>query len=179
MKGNINKKAGEMLLELQVNWLSGGRGILSAWNVGENLRVSLTKENKLETDQCWSPEYLFLASVSSGFVKTYISMLSEFNATVTHLECNAIGCIKNVEGLCYFETIDLYPDIYIREEADREKAILAFKKTQTVGLISNSIKTAIRYHPEVSLESQRNAHPGGPLPKVEKERLFVTPGKEY
>lgn len=85
-------------------------------------------------------------------MSTYLSFAGKFGFTISHFECNCIGRVELVNGSYRFTGIDIFPKVYIRKEAIREKAELAIHKTQKYCLIANSIDTSVTYHSEVLLD---------------------------
>jgi peroxiredoxin-like protein len=141
-----NKK--QFVFEVELNWLVKKRGILSANNVNNILHVATPPEFGGEGRE-WSPEHLFLSSVSSCFMSTYIFFTQKPVFGITNLNCTAIGHVEMVDGKYQFTRIDLFPKINIATEEAREEANLALEKTKKYCLISNSIKTDINYSAEI------------------------------
>ena len=65
------KSSKQYLFEVQLNWLTGTRGVLSAMDAEGTVRVGTPPEFG-GSGKPWSPEHLFLSSVSSCFMSTYI-----------------------------------------------------------------------------------------------------------
>ena len=137
----------QFVFEVELNWLVKKRGILSANNVNNILHVATPQEFGGEGKE-WSPEHLFLASINSCFMSTYIFFANKLTLEITNLNCNVSGQIEIVDGKFQFTTINLFPKINIANEEAREKANLVLKKTKKHCLISNSIKTDINSNAE-------------------------------
>ena len=148
ISGKLDKK---FLFQTQLNRLENKRGIISAQDVRDTIRVALPQAFGGKGDE-WSPEHLFLGSISSCFFTTYLVFADKLQFDVSHFECQAIGQIEIVEGRYEFTTVNIYPKIYITDEASRQKAMTALEKAQRYCLISNSIKSKIIYHGEVLLD---------------------------
>lgn len=146
------KKTGKhFLFDVQLNWLSQHRGLVSAPYAPGVIAVATPVEFGGEGKD-WNAEQLFLASISSCYMSTYLSFANKFGFTISRFECNCIGRVELVDGRYRFTGIDLYPQVYISGEPVREKAELAIHKTQKYCLIANSIDTPITYHTEVLLD---------------------------
>jgi peroxiredoxin-like protein len=143
-----DKRDKKVLFDIQLNWLERQRGILSAKDVGDTLRVALPQSFG-GTGYEWSPEHLFLGAISSCFMTTYFVFADKMGLDISNYECNATGQVGMIEGKYEFTTINLYPKVYITDDLIREKAIRTMEKTQQYCLVSNSVKCRIIYHGEV------------------------------
>ena len=102
----------------------------------------------------WSPEHLFLSSITSCFMSTYLSFVNKMKIENTGFECSATGQVEIVDGKYKFTYIHIYPKAFVGNEADVEKARIAMEKTKKYCLISNSINAEIVQHPEVAIAKQ-------------------------
>ena len=139
------------LFEVQLNWLTGKKGLVSAKDVKGTLHVATPPAFGGE-GKPWTPEHFFLGSISGCFMTTYLAFAQKLHFEISDLECEAIGQIEIVEGKYKFTRIDLFPKIYIPTETLREKAALALEKTHKYCLISNSVNTGIFYHSEILIK---------------------------
>lgn len=145
MPGKTEK---QFFFEVQLNWLSAKKGILFAKDAEGTIYVATPPKFGGE-GKPWTPEHLFLSSVSSSFMSTYLAFAQKAGFQFSHFECNTIGQIEMAEGTYKFTNINLYPRIYIADESLREKAAAALEKTHKSCLISNSIRADIFYHSEI------------------------------
>ena len=152
----------QFFFEVQLNWLDKDRGILHANDAEGSVHVSTPAKFGGEGKE-WSPEHLFLSSVSSCYMTTFLVFAKKMSLEIFHFECNAIGQIELVDGKYKFTHINLYPKIYIYDELLREKVNLAVEKTHKYCLIANSINTAIIYHTQILAERQPLAILGTPF----------------
>lgn len=156
MKGKTDK---QFLFDVQLNWLADKKGILTTNDAAGAIHVATPVEFG-GTERCWSPEHLFLGSISSCFMTTYLAFAQKLNFGISHFTCNGIGQIEIVEGKYKFTHIHLYPKIYIADDAIRAKAAMAMEKTHKYCLISNSVNAAVYYHSEILRD---------PHPKIEQQ----------
>jgi peroxiredoxin-like protein len=147
-----SKKDQQFLFEIRLDWLELKRGILSSTDVRDTLRVAIPKTFGGVGEE-WSPEHLFLGAVSSCFMTTFLAMAEKMGIEITHYDCHAIGQIEMMEGKYRFTKVDLYPKVYIANEAFREKLVTALEKAQKYCLISNSINSPVIYHTEILHDS--------------------------
>ena len=145
MKGKTDK---QFLFDVQLSLVADKKGVLSTKELDDVIHVGTPPEFGGEA-KLWSPEHLFLSSISSCFMTTYLAFAKKFRFEPSHFECNAIGQIELVEGRYRFTHINLYPKVYIADDSSREKANLAMEKTHKYCLVSNSVNAGIFYHSEV------------------------------
>jgi len=99
----------------------------------------------------WSPEHLFLSSITSCFMSTYLSFVNKMKIENTGFECTATGQVEIVDGKYKFTYIHIYPKAFVGNDADVERAKVAMEKTKKYCLISNSVNAEIVQHPEVAI----------------------------
>jgi organic hydroperoxide reductase OsmC/OhrA len=148
MSGKLEK---QFLFEVKLNWLTNTRGILTAKDADGNIHVATPPEFGGE-GRPWTPEHLFLSSVSGCFMSTLLAFAKKLHFELVRFDCETIGQIKMVDGKYKFTTIHVYPRIYILDESIREKANLAVEKTHKYCLITNSINAEVFYHSQVLKE---------------------------
>jgi organic hydroperoxide reductase OsmC/OhrA len=120
----------------------------------------------------WTPEHLFLSSISSCFMTTYLAFAHKLGFQISGLDCDSIGQVEIIEGKYKFTQIDLYPRIQINAEELRDKANSALEKTHKYCLITNSVNATVFYHsvivvdPKTYSETDRkNNSQKYPIPK--------------
>jgi organic hydroperoxide reductase OsmC/OhrA len=141
-------KEKEFLFEAQLNWLSKHRGILTSHEVKDTIHVATPPVFGGEGHE-WSPEHLFLGSLSSCFMSTYLLFAKKLAVDISRFECDIIGRVQLVEGKFQFTIIDIYPRIHVVNEESFAAARLALEKTQKYCLVSNSVSAELIYHPEI------------------------------
>jgi organic hydroperoxide reductase OsmC/OhrA len=103
----------------------------------------------------WSPEHLFLSSITSCFMSTYLVFVNKMKIENTGFECTATGQVEIVDGKYKFTYIHIYPKAFVGNDADVERAKVAMEKTKKYCLISNSVNAEIVQHPEVAIAKQQ------------------------
>ncbi len=140
------------LFQASVFWLNGKKGMITSSEVNGTIHVE-TAAVFGGKGQSWSPEHLFLSSLSSCFMSTFLGYAEKLMLSIDGLSCRVSGVVEMVNGRLSFTRIDLYPDIYI-ERAENEKiAHLALQQTHKQCLISNSINSEINYHSSIRLSN--------------------------
>ena len=102
----------------------------------------------------WSPEHLFLSSITSCFMSTYLVFVNKMKIENTGFECTATGQVEIVDGKYKFTYIHIYPKAFVGNDVDVERARVAMEKAKKYCLISNSVNAEIVQHPEVAIEKQ-------------------------
>ncbi len=145
MIGKTNK---QFLFETDLNWITGTTGIISAKHAGEKITVDMPAAFG-GTGLAWSPEELFLASISSCFQMTYLAYAKSLHFEITHFDCSIIGQVEIIDGKYKFTNINVYPQIFIANEATRDKANMALEKTHHHCLVTNSVNAMVYYHSKI------------------------------
>ena len=148
MSGKTDK---QFVFEVQLNWLADTRGILSAKDANGIVHVATPPEFGGE-GKPWTPEHLFLSSISSCYMTTYLVFAKKLGFEISHFDCNTIGQIEIIEGKYKFTNINLFPRVFITGEELREKARIAVEKTHKYCLITNSVNASVFYHSEILID---------------------------
>jgi peroxiredoxin-like protein len=147
------KKDKQFFFDVQLNWLEGKRGILSAKDAAGTIHVATPPEFGGE-GKPWSPEHLFLSSISSCFMTTFLAFADKLHLEISKLDCDTVGQIEIIEGRYKFSEINLYPRIFIANESLRELTNKVVEKTHKYCLITNSVNAIVYYHTEVLIEPE-------------------------
>jgi peroxiredoxin-like protein len=145
------KSEKQFLFEVQLNWVESTEGVLTSYEANGPIHIAMPTAFG-GSGKPWTPEHLFLSSISGCFMTTYLAFAKKNAFTISHFECNSIGQIEIVNGKYKFTNINLFPKIYIDNEELREKANLALEKTHKYCLITNSINADIFYHSEILID---------------------------
>ena len=101
----------------------------------------------------WTPEHLYVASVTACFVTTFLAIAELSNLKLASFVCAATGKLEKEEGRGYRITgIVLKPRLFVSEARDVERAGRILEKAERNCLISNSINTVVTIEPEVASE---------------------------
>lgn len=141
----------QFFFEVNLNWLADTRGVLTAKDAEGPVHVGTPPEFGGE-GKPWTAEHLFLSSIISCFMTTYLAFSKKMHFEISHLECSAIGQIEIIDGKYKFTNINLYPKLYIADDSISPKAHLALQKTHKYCLISNSVNATILYHSEILID---------------------------
>lgn len=139
--------------EVQLNWQRGHKGIITANDVKDTLKVATPSQFPGGVPEMWSPEHLFLSALCSCFMTTCFAIAEKQHLTITHFSCNAIGHVALAEGHLEFISADLYPKLVVESEADVPVASEVLLKTYRHSIVANSVKTQLVNHGEVLVEN--------------------------
>ncbi|MBS1607446.1 MAG: OsmC family protein [Bacteroidetes bacterium] len=147
------KKDKQFFFEVQLNWLEGRRGVLSAKNAAGTIHVATPPEFGGE-GKPWSPEHLFLSAISSCYMTTFLAFAERLHLEILKMDYQSVGQIELVEDRYKFTEINLYPRVFIAEESLRGLTATVIEKTHKYSLITNSVNASIYYHPAVLIADQ-------------------------
>jgi peroxiredoxin-like protein len=134
--------------QTEVEWTGERHGALRAPVLPE-LRVDAPPEFKGH-DGVWTPEHLFVASVNSCFMTTFLAIAENSKLDFVSFQAGATGKLEKVERGFAMTEITLHPKLVIRNASDFERANRILEKAEKHCLISNSIKSETRLEPEIS-----------------------------
>ncbi len=137
----------------EVEWTGERHGDLRA-PVLPNLQVDAPPEFKGH-DGVWTPEHLFVASVNTCFMTTFLAIAENSKLEVVSFKADAKGKLEKLDGQGFMMTeITLHPKLVISHARDAERANRILEKAEKHCLISNSIKTETKLEPEVSFAGE-------------------------
>ncbi len=103
----------------------------------------------------WSPEHLFVLSVATCCMTTFLAVAEASKLEVTAVECGGNGTLERGEDRRFWiSTLVLRPRVTLVREEDRERGLRLIAKAESACLIHNSIRT------QVTLESEVLVNPG-------------------
>jgi organic hydroperoxide reductase OsmC/OhrA len=98
----------------------------------------------------WTPEHLFVASVTCCYVTTFLAIAQLSKLEFASISCGATGKLEKVEGSGFEVTeITLRPNLVLRHARDAERAGRILEKAEVNCLISKSIRSAVRLQPKI------------------------------
>jgi peroxiredoxin-like protein len=138
--------------QTEVGWMGKRRGYLRSSADLPVLEVASPPEFNGH-EHTWTPEHLFVASLNSCYMATFIAMAEASKLDVVSFTCTAVGKLEKMEGSGYRLTeIVLKPNLVIKFEYDAERAQRILEKAETNCFISNSILTEVKLEPSIDFE---------------------------
>jgi organic hydroperoxide reductase OsmC/OhrA len=112
------------------------------------LSVSAPAEFRGES-QAWSPEELFIASVETCFLSTFLAYAGQRQLPILAYRSHANGVLEHVDGQYRFTRIVLFPSITVADAGAEEDLHALLGETREHCLIANSIASIVEINPTI------------------------------
>jgi len=145
---NVLQQLQPVCFNTQLDWIGNKKGILRGDEVQGTIYVATPQQFGGEGKD-WSPEHLFLGSLSSCFMATFLNLARKYQLPVSNFSCAASGSVELVKGIYEFTQVDLYPRVHIMDELHRGKAEQILLKTSQYCLIAGALKCRLLYNTEI------------------------------
>lgn len=149
----MSKNNDEHLYRVDIAWKEERIGTMSSPELEDEIEVATPPPFDGGVEGIWSPEHLFVSSVSSCFMTTFVAIAGYSKLKFEDLDIKAVGKIDKVDGKFAVTEITLEPELVIEEEKYKDKAIRIMEKAEAACLITRSIKTEINFKPKVTVGS--------------------------
>lgn len=134
---------------VNLNWIADRKGVVSSPELDTSIEVVTPPDFPQGIARIWSPEHLYVASVSSCLMTTFLAVAENSKFEYLEFSCDANGVVDRIDRKFMFTEITLKPRLVI-ESADLEaKALRVLEMSEKACLISNSINTKIHFLPEI------------------------------
>ena len=134
--------------DVNVSWTADRKGTLSSPVLNDTFEVA-PPEFPGGMEGIWSPEHLFVASVNSCLMTTFLAIAEFSKFEYLSFSVDAKGKLEKVDGKFMMSEIELKPVLEINDAEKEAKGIRIIEKAEAACLISNSIKTNIILTPKV------------------------------
>jgi organic hydroperoxide reductase OsmC/OhrA len=105
--------------------------------------------------QTWSPEHLFVASISSCLMTTFRVIAEIAGLEILGYDDDSTGRLQRGDDRLHrIESVTLRPHVLIKDEHEVDKAIRLLEKAKTVCLISRSVSSVIDMEPTIAVADQ-------------------------
>ena len=145
----MNKK---FIFKTSLKWEEGKKGNLDSPGK-QPIEISTPPEFK-GPEGYWSPEDLFLASINSCIMTTFIYFAEKDSLAFISYESETEGEVSFQEGRLTFSSVTIRPIVEVKNESDKEKAKQIIEKSEKYCLISSSVKSEITVSPEIKINNQ-------------------------
>lgn len=129
------------LYHTAVKWTEQRKGVISCAGKPD-VQVATPPEFKGH-EGIWSPEDLFVASVNTCVMTTFLAVAERAGLAFKSYESSAEGRLELVDGKFQFTEIILKPVITLPSGGDAAKAKELMEKAEANCLISNSMKAKV------------------------------------
>lgn len=137
--------------EVDLQWKEGRIGVLSSDKLDDRIEVATPPEFPGGIEGIWSPEHLFVASVSSCFMTSFTAVAEYSKLSFEELAVPATGIMSNESGKYVITEIILKPELTITDETKKDKALRILQKAEEICLITRSIKTEVKMEPSIAI----------------------------
>lgn len=135
--------------DVNLQWDADRKGSLTSPVLDQTVEVATPPEFPKGMEGIWSPEHLFVASVSSCLMTTFLSIAEFSRLPFQKFSVHAKGTLEKVDGKFMMSEIELFPTLELEDATLEAKAIRILEKSEAACLISNSIKSNITLKPEI------------------------------
>lgn len=132
-----------------IEWQADMKGLISSHDK-PNLQIATPPEFRGHPG-IWSPEDLFVASINSCIMTTFLYYAQKENLEFLSYKSEAKGILERVENQLIFSEVTVKPQILVKQDIDIQKARNLVELSEKNCLISNSIKSRIVVHPEIKI----------------------------
>lgn len=139
----------EHLYEVDLEWNHNRKGTLSSSVLDQKIEVATPPQFKGGMEGIWSPEHLFVASVNSCLMTTFLAIAEFSKLDFISIKISGKGKLDKVEGRFMVSEITLNAIVEIPNDKDVQKAERILRKAKSSCLISNSIKSEVNFHPDI------------------------------
>ena len=143
----------EHIYEVDVNWVNNRVGVLHSPELNDEVDVATPPQFPKGVEKIWSPEHLFTAAVNSCLMTTFLAIAENSKLEFDGFTSKALGKQEMIDNKYIMSEVTLIPQLTISREEDRERAVRVLQKSEAACLISNSIKSAIVFKPEIIVGS--------------------------
>lgn len=144
----------EHVYEVTLNWEEGRIGILSSQELDDRIEVATPPQFPGGVAGIWSPEHLYISSLSTCLMTTFLAVAEHSKLDFENLEVKAVGRLGKKDGKFMVTEIILKPELMIADETQTDKAHRILEKAEAACLISNSITTNVILKPSVIVGSR-------------------------
>jgi organic hydroperoxide reductase OsmC/OhrA len=138
--------------EVNLKWTVNRKGVLSSPSLPQKIEVATPPEFPKGMEGIWTPEHLFVASVNSCLMTTFLAIAENSKLDFISFESNAVGNVAIIEGKHTITEIILKPKVIIPHTQKQDRAIHILEMSKRTCLISNAIKATILLEPEIIVE---------------------------
>ena len=142
---------------VNINWTQDRKGMMCSPELKTNesncIEVATPPEFDKGIPNIWSPEHLFTAAVSSCLMTTFLAVSEYSKFEFISFKCGSKGILDKVDGKFVMTEVLLFPEVFISDESQRERALKILEKSEKACLISNSITSKVTMEPKITVQN--------------------------
>lgn len=148
------------IYNVNINWTKDRKGMMCSPELVKNetneancIEVATPPEFSSGMPNIWSPEHLFTAAVSSCLMTTFLAIAEYSKFEFISFKCDSKGVLDKVDGRFIMVEVQLFPEVVISNEAQKERALRILEKSEKACLISNSITSKVTMEPKIIIQN--------------------------
>lgn len=138
--------------EVNLKWKGKRKGLLSSPVLPQNIEVATPPEFPKGIEEIWSPEHLFIASINSCLLTTFLSIAENSKLQFISFDSKSVCNVDMIDGKYTITEIILQPKLVIPYSQKPERARHILEMSEKACIISGAIKANIRLEPEIIIE---------------------------
>lgn len=137
--------------EVNIQWKEDRIGELSSPVLAKTIECATPPEFPNGVPNIWSPEHLFVASINSCYMATFLAIAYNFKMEIEDFSCKTIAKLEMADGKYLITQAEMFPAIKLSDAGkDADKAQRIAEKAKAGCLVTNSMKTEIILSPHIS-----------------------------
>lgn len=148
------------IYNVNINWTKDRKGMMCSPELIKNetnetncIEVATPPQFSSGMPNIWSPEHLFTAAVSSCLMTTFLAIAEFSKFDFISFKCGSKGILDKVDGKFVMTEVQLFPEVVITNENQKERAERILEKSEKACLISNSITSKVTMVPKIIVQN--------------------------
>ena len=142
----------EHIYEINLQWNAERKGTLSSPVLPTQIEVATPPDFPKGMKDIWTPEHLFIASVNSCYMATFLVVAENSKFEFISFDCNSVGIVETINETLAVTQITLKPKVVIKSAEHEEQLMKILEKSNKECLISNSVTTKISLEPIITVQ---------------------------
>ncbi|MFH6769350.1 OsmC family protein [Gaetbulibacter aquiaggeris] len=145
---------------VNIAWQKDRKGVMCSPELHKNestemncIEVATPPEFEKGMPNIWSPEHLFTAAVSSCLMTTFLAIAEYSKFEFISFKCGSKGILDKVDGKFVMTEVLLFPEVFIADESQKDKALRILEKSEKACLISNSITSKVTMESKITVQN--------------------------
>lgn len=140
------------IYEINLQWNAERKGTLSSPVLPTQIEVATPPDFPKGMKDIWTPEHLFIASVNSCYMATFLVVAENSQFEFISFDCNSVGIVETINETLAVTQITLKPKVVIKSAEHEEQLMKILEKSNKECLISNSVTTKISLEPIITVQ---------------------------
>lgn len=134
---------------VDLQWDGERKGTLTAGVSPQSIEVASGSDFYKGIEGTWSPEHLYLATLTSCLMTTFLAVAENSNLIFSDFKCNAIATADEVDRLLQIADVIIKLTVCVPSSKTVQKALRIIAISEKHCVISNSVKTRIHIAPQI------------------------------